>query len=89
MENKPEVKISKQSVILMFIIIFIVIPTIITGLYRCPSLKNHHNMKCDVCGSIALNHWNRGGVWYELCDKHYTRWMNKDLCDAKYYQRLP
>lgn len=85
MDKKPE--ISKQSLILMFIIVFIVIPTIITGLYRSPSLKNHHNLKCDVCGSVAINYWIRGGTTYELCDKHYNRWVNEDLCNAKYYQK--
>lgn len=79
--------ISKRSIIMMGFIIFIVIPTIITGLYRCPSLSDHDNMKCDVCGKTAIHYWMRGGTCYELCGKHYSRWVSKDLADAKYYQK--
>ncbi len=65
---------------------FICVSAMITALYRCPSLSDHNNYKCDVCGDAGVFHYTRHGTEYELCYKHYKRWEMKDLCNAKYYQ---
>lgn len=74
-----------KSLVKIFLVI-IVVSLIGTAIYRCPSLKNHHNFECDVCGRAAIDHYYRNGTEYELCPTHYSRWDMKDTCDSYYYQ---
>lgn len=73
MDNKN----SGKSLLITLFLAIIVISSIVTAIYRCPSLKDHNNLKCDVCGEFALSVYDRNGTYYELCDRHYRLWKMK------------